>query len=143
MCVLNMHKVRRSTTRYQLPIKFVAHNYIHVYYTYNKLCITIIFSCIQDIAHDATLRVSVTKVLKPDQLVAVLFVTNQKQAEVSHVSLSVEKPSNTRATTLSGVNDLSMTTNLAGFGTVSYNYETFHIIIYSETSNMVSLIIIT
>ncbi len=139
MCVLNMHKLTCSTTRYPLPIKFVAHNYIHVYYTYNRLCI-IIFSCIQDIAHDATLRVSVTKVLKPDQLVVVLFVTNQKQAEVSHVSLSVEKPSNTRATTLSGVNDLSMTTNLAGFGTVSYNYETFHIIIYSETSNMVCLI---
>ncbi len=63
---------------------------------------------------------SVTKVLKPDQLVVVLFVINQKQAEVSHVSLSLEKPSNTQATTLTGVDDLSMSGDLGGFGTVCF-----------------------
>ncbi len=63
---------------------------------------------------------SVTKVLKPDQLVVVLFVTNQKQAEVSHVSLSLEKPSNTRGTTLAGGEDLSKSGDLTGFGTVWY-----------------------
>ena len=72
----------------------------------------------QDICRDAILRVSVTKVLKPDQLVVVLFVTNQKQAEVTGVSVTMEKPSNTKATTGDGKEDLSVRSNIAGFGTV-------------------------
>lgn len=48
----------------------------------------------QDVCHDANLRVSLTKVLKPDHLVVVIFLTNQKQSEQSEVTLSIEPPSN-------------------------------------------------
>ena len=73
----------------------------------------------QDISQDANLRVSLTKVLKPDQLVLVLFLTNQKQADVTGVSLTIEKPSNTMAITGEGSTDLSLNTDIGGFGTVS------------------------
>lgn len=48
----------------------------------------------QDVCHDANLRVSLTKVLKPDHLVVVIFLTNQKQSEQSEVTLAIEPPSN-------------------------------------------------
>ena len=48
----------------------------------------------QDVCQDANLRVSLTKVLKPDHLVVVIFLTNQKQNEQSEVTLAIEPPSN-------------------------------------------------
>ena len=51
---------------------------------------------LQELCHDPNLRVSTTKVVKPDQLVLVLYLTNQKQSKLSGVTLSVEPPSNTK-----------------------------------------------
>ena len=69
---------------------------------------------------DANLRLSLTKVLKPDQLVLVLLMTNQTQKDLSNVSLTLETPSNMKATTPSGGKDLSLTTNINGFGNVCW-----------------------
>jgi hypothetical protein len=63
-------------------------------------------------------------VLKPDQLVLVLFLTNQKQKDVTNASLTIETPSNMKATTPSGGKDLSLTTDIPGFGNVCQPFTT-------------------
>ena len=68
----------------------------------------------QDMCNDANLRVTLTKVLKPDQLVLVIFLTNQKQTEITGVNLSIELPSNMKTTS----GELTLTTNISGFGNV-------------------------
>ena len=56
--------------------------------------------------------------LKPDQLVLVLFLTNQTQKDLSNVGITIETPSNMKAATPSGGKDLSATVNIGGFGSV-------------------------
>ena len=48
----------------------------------------------QDVCQDASLRLTVTKLVSPDQLVVVLFLTNQKQASLGDVTLSLKPSSN-------------------------------------------------
>ena len=48
----------------------------------------------QNVWQDASLRLCVTKLVGPDQLVVVLFLTNQKQAPLSGVCLSLKPSSN-------------------------------------------------
>lgn len=74
----------------------------------------------KDVCHDANLRVTLTKVLMPDKLVLVLFLANQKQNELSGISLMLDPPSNLKALTSSGTEDLSLQTTIAGFGNVSH-----------------------
>jgi AP-4 complex subunit epsilon-1 len=71
----------------------------------------------KDVCQDANLRLCMTKLLKPDQLVLVLFLTNQKQASLTGVSLSLKPSSNLQAKTGSGEVDLTFQTSLAGFAT--------------------------
>ena len=53
------------------------------------------FTClVQEVCHDANLRVSLTKVLKLDSLVLVLFLTNQKQHKLTDISVMVNPPLN-------------------------------------------------
>jgi len=101
-------------------------------------------SHVQDVCYDSNVRVSLTKVLKPDQLVVVIFLTNQKQSQQSGVTLSIEPPSNMKvstdvttandhmtscdmtshgitalqAYTASGETDLTLYTDIPGFGNV-------------------------
>jgi len=74
----------------------------------------------KDVCHDSNVRVSLTKVLKPDQLVVVIFLTNQKQSQQSGVTLAVEPPSNMKAYTASGETDLTLYTDIPGFGNVTH-----------------------
>ncbi|CAI8050729.1 AP-4 complex subunit epsilon-1 [Geodia barretti] len=71
----------------------------------------------KDVCQDASLRLTVTKLVSPDQLVVVLFLTNQKQASLSDVTLSLKPSSNLTAKASSGVTDLSFKTSLTGFAT--------------------------
>lgn len=54
----------------------------------------IVIVMFQDVCQDASLRLTVTKLVSPDQLVVVLFLTNQKQAPLNGVSLSTKPSSN-------------------------------------------------
>lgn len=56
--------------------------------------VTIFIVMLQDVCQDASLRLTVTKLVSPDQLVVVLFLTNQKQAPLNGVSLSLKPSSN-------------------------------------------------
>ena len=56
----------------------------------------------QDVCQDASLRLTVTKLVSPDQLVMVLFLTNQKQAPLGDVTLSL-KPSSNLTVSLTGI----------------------------------------
>jgi AP-4 complex subunit epsilon-1 len=71
----------------------------------------------KDVCQDASLRLSVTKLVKPDQLVLVLFLTNQKQASLTGVSLSLKPSSNLQARTGNGSADLGFQTSLTSFAT--------------------------
>ena len=57
----------------------------------------------QDVCQDASLRLTVTKLVSPDQLVVVLFLTNQKQASLSDVTLSLKPSSNLTVSPTGGI----------------------------------------
>ena len=67
---------------------------LHVYLLRYTHTLTNTLPHAQDVCRDSNIRVSLTKVLKPDQLVVVIFLTNQKQSEQSGVTLTIEPPSN-------------------------------------------------
>ena len=48
----------------------------------------------QDVSSDSQLRLTVSKLLKPEQLVLVLLLNNQKQFPVSSVHMTIILPSN-------------------------------------------------
>lgn len=70
----------------------------------------------QELCQDANIRVALTKVLKDDELVLVLYLTNQKQEMLSGVSLTVTPPTTMK---VSSGSSTSFSTDLPGFGNVS------------------------
>ena len=73
---------------------------------------------LQELCRDPNIRVSLTKVFKPDTLVLVVHLTNQKQDEISSITLSIDPPTSLKVGTGDGEGGLNLTTPLAGFATV-------------------------
>ena len=91
---------------------------------YNKLCwlIYIFFISVhQELCCDDSLRVTVTKVMKPKELVLVLFLTNQKQTNLADVVTSIGQDisSNLKATLTNPHDDNTFVDQLSSFATVS------------------------
>lgn len=70
---------------------------------------------------DDSLRVTVTKVMKPKELVLVLFLTNQKQTNLVDVVTSIGQDisSNLKATLTNPHSDNTFIDQLSSFATVS------------------------
>ena len=66
------------------------------------------------------MRITATKVLKPDELIIVLVATNQKQSRVDGVTLTVATPSNVKLHVTGGdTSELTWDGHIEGFGSVS------------------------
>ena len=74
--------------------------------------------CIQELCRDVQMRITATKILKPDELVIVLILTNQKQSQVNGVSLTVNPPSNVKLSSNDKGSDLTWKGDIEGFGNV-------------------------
>ncbi len=61
---------------------------------------------------------SLTKIFKPDELVLIFNITNQKQDKLSGVTIAIDPPTATKATSGKGEQDLALTFDLAGFANV-------------------------
>ena len=64
------------------------------------------------------MRITASKILKPDQLILVLILTNQKQSGVDNITLTIEPPSNLKVTTQEETTDLTWKGELDGFANV-------------------------
>ncbi len=64
------------------------------------------------------MRISLTKILKSDQLVLVFYLTNQKQDKLLGVTLAVTPPTSIKATNGAGEPNLTFSTELTGFSNV-------------------------
>ena len=71
----------------------------------------------QEACRDVNVRVTLTKVFKPDELVVVIHVTNQNQASLSAVTMTIDPPSVMKAELVSE-DKMETTMDLPGFGTV-------------------------
>jgi len=82
------------------------------------MCYCCIISFCQELCCDDTLRVTVTKVIKPKELVLVLFLTNQKQTNLVDVITSVNTSSNLEAKLTNPHDSNSFLDQLSSFATV-------------------------
>ena len=71
----------------------------------------------QEACRDVNVRVTLTKVFKPDELVVVIHVTNQNQASLSAVTMTIDPPSVMKAELVSE-DKMETIMDLPGFGTV-------------------------
>ena len=53
--------------------------------------------CSQDVSSDSNIRVTATKLVRQDELVIVLILNNQKHPAISSVTMTIEPPSNLKA----------------------------------------------
>ena len=68
------------------------------------------------------MRISASKIIKQNELVVILVLTNQKQSQVENGSLTVDPPSNVKVTSQDQGSELTWKGELKGFGNVCIHY---------------------